>query len=88
MYAKDAIRCAKDAATCNKVAVTCAYVPGFVRPKRDRFASALKSPRFPLAFPSEPGCVVVRRTEKVLHSGLLASNCERMPAAALREYEQ
>ena len=53
MYAKDAIRCAKDAATCNKVAVTCAYVRnrrGFVRQKRDRFASALNSPRFPVAF--------------------------------------
>ena len=107
MYAKDAVRCAKHAATCGKVEVTCGYVRnrrGFVRQKRDRFPSALNSPRFPVAFPSlfprfpfafpslsprfplafrsEPGRVAVCRTEKVLHSVLLASNFERMPAAA------
>ena len=68
--------------------MTCGYVRnrrGFVRQKRDRFPSALNSPRFPVAFPSEPGRVAVRRTENMLHSRLLASNCERMPAAALRD---
>ena len=40
-----------------------------------RFPLALPSlyPRFTLAFRSEPGRVAVRRTEKVLHSVLLAS---------------